>query len=422
MNVKVLWPRPERMSVNGHTVNGYPADVVLPLLLTPEDPSEEMSLRVKVTFAVCRDVCVPVTSEHQLQLVAIEDEREAVQEARERAREAVERARERALEAAEAARERAQEIIEAARERALERAEEARERVEAARELALARAEAARDRADEERERALEAAEEARQRALQEAEEQRERAREAAEEARERALDEAEATREEAARRAEARAKALEEKAERLALAAEEHARVIEEQAKLLAELHGKAMAENADATVKAAEEPAKVLEENARKLAEAADKLAAAYAALIAHYVEMVPDGGQLEATIHAMMGEVAERGSRRALHIKVLCDRAVSDPQVFVEAGEKIVFGTVETKVGEDGRTLTIMAPISRAKGPIDGRWVTVTIVDGSLAIEKRLKIAPRNVVTLPWPVAPTTTADRPSASAPPIAALPD
>lgn len=398
-DVKVLWPRPQQVKVNDYTINGYPSGVVLPLVITPQDPEEPMVLHVKVTYAVCRDVCVPVTAEHVLELEAIES---VAEKAREEARQIAREAREKAQEAAEAARERAQE----AREQAQELAQQAREQAEQNAEVARAQAEA---QADEIRARIQDAID---------------LAREKAEEFLADAKDRAEEERDESPA-----AQALEEKAIRLAEAAEAHAKVIEEKANQLAELHAQVIEQNQEGMARVAEEQAKLLEDQAKELAEAAEKLAAAYSDLIEHYVDMVPDNAGVER-IENVIGEVAEKGGRRALEIKIVSETPVTGkPQVFVEAGDKIVFGTVESKVSEDGRTILVIAPVSRAKGAVDGRWVTVTIVNGNTAIEKRLKIVPRNVVTLPWgpptapvPPVPGVAPVAPVPPTPPVAALPE
>jgi DsbC/DsbD-like thiol-disulfide interchange protein len=405
-DVKILWPRPQRVKVSDYTINGYPSGVVLPLVVTPENPTEPMVLNVKVTFAVCRDVCVPVSSEHELRLEAIESAIERQREAEEQAREAAREARERAREQAREARERARE----AREEALEKAREAREE--------------AQEKAQEDRERAIEDAAEARRISQEQIEEMRERIREAVEAAREKAeefIDEAR-ERAELEQTQSASARALEEKATRLAESAEAHVRAIEQKATALAQMHAQVIQQSAEATAQDAEARARALEEKAEDLAQTAEQLAEAYADLIERYVDMVPENNELEKKIEAAIGEVSERGGRRAIEIKILSDQPVTNPQVFVEADGKVVFGMVEAKVDEDGRTILVVAPISRAKGPVDGRWVTITVVDGQTAIEKRIKIARRDVVTLPWPATAVKSPDQPVEATPPIAALPE
>jgi DsbC/DsbD-like thiol-disulfide interchange protein len=398
-DVKVLWPRPQRVKVSDYTINGYPAGVVLPLVITPKNSSEPMVLHVKVTFAVCRDVCVPVSSEHELRLEAIESAaelaREAREEAREKARALAREARERAREAREEARERAREAREAARERAEEERERAQEQAEEAREISQEQIQEIRERVSD----ALEAA--------------RDTAEEFIEEARERAQE---------GQTQSAQARALEEKASRLAESAEAHARAIEQKANALAEMHAQVLEQNIESNAAEAEARAREIEEKAEHLAQTAEQLAEAYADLIERYVDMVPENNEIEKQIEAAIGEVSERGGRRAIEIKILTDKPVTDPQVFVEADGKVVFGMVDVKVDEDGRTVLVVAPISRAKGQVDGRWVTVTIVDGQTAIEKRIKIARRDVVTLPWPAAAPRSPGQPAEATPPIAALPE
>ena len=58
--VKVLWPAPKRYSspVTGETI-GYKHEVVFPLLVRPEDAKRPVTLRLKMDYGICGEMCMP---------------------------------------------------------------------------------------------------------------------------------------------------------------------------------------------------------------------------------------------------------------------------------------------------------------------------------------------------------------------------
>ncbi|MDH2325631.1 protein-disulfide reductase DsbD family protein [Cereibacter sp. SYSU M97828] len=58
-SVRFHWPRPTVFHTNGMQTIGYKRDLVLPVELTPIDPSRPVILRASVDLGVCRDICVP---------------------------------------------------------------------------------------------------------------------------------------------------------------------------------------------------------------------------------------------------------------------------------------------------------------------------------------------------------------------------
>jgi DsbC/DsbD-like thiol-disulfide interchange protein len=68
-SVTTLWPAPERFAdgAGGHSI-GYHGDVVLPLRIVPRDATKRSSLRVKLGYAVCGDLCVPAEADLDLAL------------------------------------------------------------------------------------------------------------------------------------------------------------------------------------------------------------------------------------------------------------------------------------------------------------------------------------------------------------------
>ena len=68
-SVTVLWPAPERIDdgSGGHSI-GYAGDVVLPLRILANDATRPSSLRLKLGYAVCGNLCVPAEADLDLKL------------------------------------------------------------------------------------------------------------------------------------------------------------------------------------------------------------------------------------------------------------------------------------------------------------------------------------------------------------------
>jgi len=67
---RIAWPSPEIFSVSGMTSVGYTRDVVLPIEITPRDPSQPVSLNLSLFYGVCDEVCMPAESRMALALPA----------------------------------------------------------------------------------------------------------------------------------------------------------------------------------------------------------------------------------------------------------------------------------------------------------------------------------------------------------------
>lgn len=65
---ELLWPAPHRAVAYSQTLNVYRDEVVFPIDLRPADPTKPINLHLKLAFAICKDVCVPVVAEHDLVL------------------------------------------------------------------------------------------------------------------------------------------------------------------------------------------------------------------------------------------------------------------------------------------------------------------------------------------------------------------
>lgn len=59
--VRLHFPRPEVFEVSGLRTLGYSDEVVLPIEITPADPSRPVALQGEIGIGVCAEICVPVT-------------------------------------------------------------------------------------------------------------------------------------------------------------------------------------------------------------------------------------------------------------------------------------------------------------------------------------------------------------------------
>lgn len=66
--VEIAWPAPGRYEDPFGAYYGYLEHVVLPLKVTPEDPSEPAVLSLSLFYGVCKEICIPATAEASLTL------------------------------------------------------------------------------------------------------------------------------------------------------------------------------------------------------------------------------------------------------------------------------------------------------------------------------------------------------------------
>lgn len=65
-DVKLLFPSPHRFSDREGDTIGYKSRVVLPVVVTPQDASQPVELKLSMDYGVCKDVCIPVQSSLEL--------------------------------------------------------------------------------------------------------------------------------------------------------------------------------------------------------------------------------------------------------------------------------------------------------------------------------------------------------------------
>lgn len=69
-SAEVLWPAPVRFAEAEGTSIGYKGRVLLPILITPEDPTKPVSLNLAIAYGVCKDICMPVEAQLSLDMDA----------------------------------------------------------------------------------------------------------------------------------------------------------------------------------------------------------------------------------------------------------------------------------------------------------------------------------------------------------------
>ena len=69
-SAKVLWPAPHRFSDSSGTSIGYTGDVVFPVEIVPDSKAEAVELKLKLDYAICKDICVPAEAKLDLRLAA----------------------------------------------------------------------------------------------------------------------------------------------------------------------------------------------------------------------------------------------------------------------------------------------------------------------------------------------------------------
>ena len=61
-NVSWSWPTPKVFYTNGMMSIGYTGSLVVPVTITPKDPTQPIDINVNVAFGVCADICIPAAA------------------------------------------------------------------------------------------------------------------------------------------------------------------------------------------------------------------------------------------------------------------------------------------------------------------------------------------------------------------------
>lgn len=69
-SVRLHWPAPEVFQLNGMQTIGYRDRLVLPVEVTPADPSLPVRLRVRMDLGVCDEICLPASLDLAADLAA----------------------------------------------------------------------------------------------------------------------------------------------------------------------------------------------------------------------------------------------------------------------------------------------------------------------------------------------------------------
>ena len=59
--VRLMWPSPTVIRTNGMQSIGYLDDLILPIALTPADPSTPLDVALRIDLGICHDICMPAT-------------------------------------------------------------------------------------------------------------------------------------------------------------------------------------------------------------------------------------------------------------------------------------------------------------------------------------------------------------------------
>lgn len=67
-NVTVLWPAPHRLADSEGVTIGYKDNVAFPVRIEPKDPGKPVVLKLKLDYAICEKLCIPVDARTELSL------------------------------------------------------------------------------------------------------------------------------------------------------------------------------------------------------------------------------------------------------------------------------------------------------------------------------------------------------------------
>jgi len=68
VSASVLWPLPQRIADPAGSILGYYDDVIFPVKVLAKDPAKPVHLVLKLDYAVCGELCVPMSGQAELTL------------------------------------------------------------------------------------------------------------------------------------------------------------------------------------------------------------------------------------------------------------------------------------------------------------------------------------------------------------------
>ena len=79
--VFLSWPAPKRISFEGLDSFGYEEEVVFPVRIRPTDPSSPVYINVEVSYAVCKEICLPLDAHVSLEIPVLSSSQETATQA-----------------------------------------------------------------------------------------------------------------------------------------------------------------------------------------------------------------------------------------------------------------------------------------------------------------------------------------------------
>lgn len=67
-DLRVAWPAPTVFETFGLRTIGYKSEMLLPLALTPKDPTRPIRLRLSLFYGVCEEICIPAQADLSLEI------------------------------------------------------------------------------------------------------------------------------------------------------------------------------------------------------------------------------------------------------------------------------------------------------------------------------------------------------------------
>jgi DsbC/DsbD-like thiol-disulfide interchange protein len=69
-SARVLFPAPQRLADASGEAIGYKGDVVFPIEVVATEPGKPVTLKVRLEYGVCREICIPAEADHVLNIPA----------------------------------------------------------------------------------------------------------------------------------------------------------------------------------------------------------------------------------------------------------------------------------------------------------------------------------------------------------------